>query len=89
MAPWGLPVRWNNDDWRDDLAELPRYAALAAEMGANRVSTWCPPSSSERAFDKNFAWHLGRFGAIAEVLSEHGITLRHRVYWTAELAPGG
>ena len=70
---WGLPVRWNNDDWREDLAELPRYAALAAEMGAPRTSTWCPPSSAERAFDANFAWHLERFRAIAEVLSEHGI----------------
>ena len=70
---WGLTVRWQSDDWRDDLAELPRYAAIAAEMGATRSSTWCPPSSSEREFDANFAWHLERFGAIAEVLNEHGI----------------
>ena len=70
---WGLTVRWQSDDWRDDLAELPRYAAIAAEMGATRSSTWCPPSSSERDFDANFAWHLERFGAIAEVLNEHGI----------------
>ncbi|MCY3780782.1 MAG: sugar phosphate isomerase/epimerase [Chloroflexi bacterium] len=68
---WGLPVRWQVDDWRDDLAELPRYAAVAAEMGANRVSTWCPPSSTEREFDENFAWHLERFKAIAEVLAAH------------------
>ena len=70
---WGLPVRWQADDWRDDLAELPRYAALAAEMGARRTATWCPPSSDAREFDANFAWHLERFGAIAEVLNEHGI----------------
>ncbi len=70
---WGLPVRWQSDDWRDDLAELPRYAAVAAEMGAERVSTWCPPSSTEREFDENFAWHLERFRAIAEVLNEHGM----------------
>ena len=70
---WGLPVRWNTDDWRADLAELPRYAAVAAEMGARRTSTWCPPSSDEREFDANFAWHLERFGAIAEVLKEQGI----------------
>ena len=70
---WGLPVRWQSGDWRADLAELPRYAALAAEMGATRVSTWCPPSSTERGFDENFAWHLQRFRAIAEVLNEHGI----------------
>ena len=70
---WGLPVRWQSDDWRDDLAELPRYAAVAAEMGADRVSTWCPPSSTEREFDENFAWHLERFRAIAEVLAGHGM----------------
>ncbi len=70
---WGLPVRWQADEWRDDLAELPRYAAVAAAMGANRVSTWCPPSSTEREFDENFAWHLKRFRAIAEVLNDHGI----------------
>ena len=70
---WGLPVRWQADEWRDDLAELPRLAAVAAEMGATRVSTWCPPSSTEREFDENFAWHLERFKAIAGVLSAHGI----------------
>ena len=70
---WGLPIRWNTDDWRNDLAELPRYATVAAEMGATRTSTWCPPSSTERAFDENFAWHLERFRAIAEVLNAQGI----------------
>ena len=70
---WGLPVRWNSDAWREDLAELPRYAAVAAAMGADRTSTWCPPSSAERDFDANYAWHLERFSAIAAVLNEHGI----------------
>ncbi len=70
---WGLPVRWNTDSWRDDLAGLPRFAEVAAEMGATRCSTWCPPASDEREFDENYAWHLERFGAIAEVLNEHGI----------------
>ena len=70
---WGLPVRWNHDDWRDDLAELPQLAALAAQMGADRCSTWCPPSSAARPFAENFDWHLERFRAIAEVLNDHGI----------------
>ena len=70
---WGLPVDWRGDNWRDDVAELPRYAAAAAEMGAMRTATWCPPSSNEREFDANLAWHVERFGAIAEVLNEHGI----------------
>ena len=70
---WGLPVQWQSDTWRDDLAELPRYAELAVEMGATRTSTWCPPSSPQREFTENYAWHLERFGAIAEVLHQHGI----------------
>lgn len=70
---WGLPVRWNQEGWRDDLAELPRLAAIAAEMGAGRSSTWCPPSSAARHFAENFDWHLERFRAIAEVLQTQGI----------------
>ncbi len=70
---WGMPVRWQHPDWRDDLAALPAYAALGAEIGALRTSTWCPPSSSERAFDENYAWHLERFKAIAEVCADHGV----------------
>ncbi len=70
---WGLPVRWQSDDWEDDLAQLPRYAALAAKLGADRTSTWCPPASDERDFDANFAWHVARFQPIAAVLAEHGI----------------
>lgn len=70
---WGMPVRWLSDEWRADLAELPRYAEVGAAMGAVRASTWCPPSSAEREFAENFAWHLERFAAIAEVLKEYGI----------------
>ena len=70
---WGLPVNWQGEGWRDDVAALPKYAELAAELGAPRCSTWCPPSSPERAFDENFAWHLERFRAIAEVLNSYGI----------------
>ena len=73
FGAWGLPVDWRSEGWRADLAELPRYAALAAEMGADRVSTWCPPSSTERAFTENFDWHRERFTAIAQVLKAHGI----------------
>ena len=73
FGAWGLPVQWQADSWQDDLEELPRYAALAAEMGASRCSTWCPPSSDEREFDENFAWHVERFQPIAQVLEGHGI----------------
>jgi len=70
---WGLPVRWLSHEWRDDLAELPRLAEVAAEMGATRTSTWVPPTSAEREFDENIAWHLERFRAIGQVLADQGI----------------
>ncbi|MCY4071543.1 MAG: sugar phosphate isomerase/epimerase [Chloroflexi bacterium] len=70
---WGAPVNWQGEGWRDDLADLPKFAELAAELGALRCSTWCPPTSTERAFDENFAWHVERFRAIAEVLKTFGL----------------
>ncbi len=73
FGAWGLPVRWQSDDWEADLAQLPSYAALAAALGADRTSTWCPPSSDQRAFDQNFNWHVARFQPIAAALAEHGI----------------
>ncbi|MCY4146112.1 MAG: sugar phosphate isomerase/epimerase [Chloroflexi bacterium] len=73
FGAWGLPVRWQTDDWEADLAQLPRYAALAAELGADRTSTWCPPASDQRDFATNFAWHVARFQPIAAALAEHGI----------------
>ncbi len=73
FGAWGMTVRWQHEDWRDDLAALPKYAALGAELGALRTATWCPPSSTEREFDENFAWHLERFKAIAEICQDHGI----------------
>jgi sugar phosphate isomerase/epimerase len=38
-----------------------------------RTATWCPPNSTERAYDENFRWHADRFRPIAEVLNDYGI----------------
>ena len=70
---WAPPVNWQGDSWRADLDKLPRFADVAAELGALRASTWCPPSSAEREFDANFSWHVERLGAIAQVLKPYGI----------------
>lgn len=70
---WGLPFDWRADSWREDVAELAQYAEVAAQLGALRASTWCPPTSTEREFDENFAWHVERFRAIADVLKSSGI----------------
>ena len=70
---WAPPVNWQGDSWREDLDNLPRFADVAAELGALRASTWCPPSSAEREFEANFSWHVERLGAIARVLKPYGI----------------
>jgi len=70
---WSPPVDWRGNGWQADIKELPTYAEVAAELGALRASTWCPPSSSEREFDENFQWHIERFGAIAETLKPYNI----------------
>ncbi len=70
---WGPPVNWQGDSWREDVERLSEFADVAAELGALRASTWCPPSSTEREFDANFSWHVERLGAIAEVLKPYDI----------------
>lgn len=69
---WGLPVAWNQERWQEDLAELPRLAALGAALGCPRTATWCPSWSDSRPFDENYAWHLARYQPIAAILAEHG-----------------
>jgi sugar phosphate isomerase/epimerase len=73
---WGLPVAWNRDDqWEDDLAALPKLAAVGRELGCTRTATWCPSGSNDRAFDENFAWHVARFRPIAQALADEGCRL--------------
>ena len=69
---WGLPVAWNKDDqWEQDLEQLPKLAALGRDLGCIRTATWCPAGSNEREFAANYAWHVARFRPIAEVLKDH------------------
>jgi len=73
---WGLPVAWNKDDqWEEDLEQLPGLAALGRDLGCTRTSTWCPSWSDDRDYDENLAWHAARFRSIAEVLGAHGCKL--------------
>jgi sugar phosphate isomerase/epimerase len=73
---WGLPVAWNREDqWKADLDQLPRLAALGRDLGCTRTSTWCPSWSDDRDYDQNLAWHAARFRAIAEVLAAYDCRL--------------
>lgn len=73
---WGLPVAWRQDDqWQDDLAQLPRLAALGRELGCTRTATFMGSSSDEREYAANFTWHVERFRPIAQVLRDNGCRL--------------
>ena len=72
---WGLPVAWNQDQWRDDLAQLPHLAALGVALGCTRTATWCPSWSDSRPYAENWAWHIERYRPIAQILAEHGCRL--------------
>jgi sugar phosphate isomerase/epimerase len=72
---WGLPVAWNQDRWQDDLAELPKLAALGVALGCSRTATWCPSWSESRAYAENYQWHIDRYRPIAEILRDHGCQL--------------
>jgi sugar phosphate isomerase/epimerase len=73
---WGLPVAWNDDaKWEQDLAELPKLAALGVELGCTRTATWCPSGSNDREYAENWNWHVARFRPIAQVLADKGCAL--------------
>ena len=72
---WGLPVAWNQDRWQEDLAELPRLAALGAALGCTRTATWCPSWSDTLDYSDNVQWHVARYRPIAEILTDHGCSL--------------
>ena len=72
---WGLPVAWNQDRWQEDLAELPRLAALGAALGCTRTATWCPSWSDTLDYSDNVQWHVARYRPIAEILKDHGCSL--------------
>jgi sugar phosphate isomerase/epimerase len=76
-AAFGLPVEWRQDEdrWRADLNNLPRYAKAAAAIGVTRCATWVLPSSKERPLAENKMFHVERFKPIAQTLGQHGISL--------------
>ena len=86
---WGLPVAWRDDErWEQDLARLPRLAALGKALGCTRTATWCPPASDDMPFEQNLRWHADRFRPIAEVLKAHDCSLGIEFIGPATLRAG-
>jgi sugar phosphate isomerase/epimerase len=75
-AYWGLPVSWGNDEKRDaDLKDLPRFTALALELGNDRATSGIMPGNDERPFDEQYAWTKERLLPVAESLKASGARL--------------
>jgi sugar phosphate isomerase/epimerase len=76
-ALFGLPVDWRTteENWKRDLALLPRLAKAAAAIGVSRTATWIMPCSNERPLAENRKFHIERFKPIAQTLGEHGISV--------------
>lgn len=73
----GLPAefRKTDDEFRRDLAALPRTAGALKKAGATRVGTWLMPGHNELDYKDNLRRHATRLGEIARVLADHGLRL--------------
>lgn len=74
---WGLPVNWRADEqeYREGLKQLRRFAEVAQRLDSPWVATWVPPVSDSLPFQENFQFHVERFRPCAEILAEHGCRL--------------
>lgn len=74
VAGWGLGIDWRGDEqtWKKGVADLPRLAKAATEIGGTRVFTWIWPSSDERVYEENWRFHVERLTPIAEILEAYG-----------------
>jgi len=76
-AVFGVPVDWRGEEvkWQEGLAELPRLAKAAADLGCLRSATWIMPCSNDLTFDENLKFHVERWTPIADIMGEHGISI--------------
>jgi sugar phosphate isomerase/epimerase len=72
-----LPVdhRGDEQNFKDALADLPRSAAIAREVGCTRFATWMPSGSNDYPYAQNFDRMRSRLREIASVLRDYGCRL--------------
>lgn len=74
---FGLPVefRQSEDAFRDDIKRLPKFAAFAQKIGADRCATWILPWHESLDYATNFEQHRSRLAEAAKILEQYGIRL--------------
>ncbi len=77
VGNWGCPVDFRHGDaaYQTDLAQLPRLANVAQQLGATRCATWMLPFSDELQFMAHFDLMAQRLRPIAQILADHGLRL--------------
>lgn len=73
----GLTVefRKGDEEFSAGLKELPAHAAALRKAGAQRVTTWLPPTSDSLTYLENFKQHSRRLREVARILKDHGFRL--------------
>jgi sugar phosphate isomerase/epimerase len=71
---WGLPVNFRGSEevYQTELAQLPRYAALAQALGSPWCATWILPFSDELEYSDNMELHVRRLRPVAQILADYG-----------------
>jgi sugar phosphate isomerase/epimerase len=78
VAPghWNLPVNRNDDaQFEKDVAELPRLAHVAVELGCLRATSGIMPGSNTLTYEQNHERTVEQFRRAAKPLADAGIRL--------------
>jgi sugar phosphate isomerase/epimerase len=77
VGDFPLPVNWEteDEDFQQQVADLPEIAANAAEMGCTRCLAMLPAGGDKLPYHENFEFHKERFSAICKALEPSGIHL--------------
>ncbi|MBO3803861.1 MAG: sugar phosphate isomerase/epimerase [Candidatus Brockarchaeota archaeon] len=76
-AAWSFPFDLLGDErsYEKGLAELPRTADMAKQLGCLRTSTYILSFSDTLPWEKNYELHVKRIAPAAEILAERGCLL--------------
>lgn len=71
----GVPVNFRQDEatFERDLADLPAFCQMMADLGCTRLATWLMPWHETMPYEAHFAQLRERTARICEVLARYGL----------------